>query len=72
MGLTERLAALIKQAPNGERRSAIERAGQRLVDRASQGMGTVYQALGVTGLRSRQSSEVWPFVSQMVKSAPSG
>jgi hypothetical protein len=63
MGLAQRLAALMKQAPNEERRLEIERAGRRLVDRAGQGMGTVYQALGITGFTGGQQDQIWPFVS---------
>lgn len=63
MGLAQRLAALMKQAPNEKRRLEIEGAGRRLVDHAGQGMGATYRILGVTSLENEQKDQVWPFVS---------
>ena len=57
MGLEVRVASLVRNAPNEDRKIAIEGAARRLVDPS--GMGGEYRVLGITGRVMEQL--VWPF-----------
>jgi NADH dehydrogenase [ubiquinone] 1 alpha subcomplex assembly factor 7 len=62
MGIQLRVEALKKAVRDEKRKTDIEQAAQRLIDKT--GMGAQYQFMGITGTKHLQQTEEqkWPFV----------
>ena len=69
LGLTQRVEALIRAAPDDKRRKEIQAAAMRLVDLTS--MGKQYQVLGVDAAPAAAEPDLYPFSLQSMQAAPS-